>query len=226
MPDPTPTMPRARSASRPCGQAIVGCADVGPCVRCVADRAVDDTEDLAWGVFLVPSPDKAIVKCQRAIGRSGGALFTAISKAEQTCWQAVAAGKIAGPCPLPGNAKAAAIAKATAKQADVVCKACGGLGDRAPADGHCDGPGVLALSALGATTDCPAFVVPGGASCAGAIAFSRDPSSGALQFRAAVFDGNGVDGLASAAALAISPDGAHVYVVGFDDDAVAVFAVQ
>ncbi len=188
-------------AGRSCGQTISGCADVGPCLRCVADRAVDDTADLAWGAFLVPSPDKAIVKCQRAIGRSSGALFAAISKAQHTCWQAVANGKVAGPCPVPGNAKAAAaIAKATAKQADAVCKACGGRGDRAPADGRCDGPALVDLAALGATSDCPAFTVPGGASCGGTIASFDDLARChrcAATYAATCVDRAGVQGLVS-----------------------------
>ncbi len=55
-------------------------------------------------------------------------------------------------------------------------------------------------------------------------AFRRDPATGVLSFRAAALDGSGVDGLASTDGLAISPDGAHVYVAGFGDDAVAIFA--
>ncbi len=56
-------------------------------------------------------------------------------------------------------------------------------------------------------------------------AFERDPLTGALSFIEAEVDGvNGVDGLDFATSLAISPDGANVYVTGSDDDAVAVFA--
>jgi 6-phosphogluconolactonase (cycloisomerase 2 family) len=58
------------------------------------------------------------------------------------------------------------------------------------------------------------------------VAFGRNAASGALVFHEAVFDGNGAAGLADAAGVAISPDGAHVYVAGISDNAVAVFAIQ
>jgi cysteine-rich repeat protein len=53
--------------------------------------------------------------------------------------------------------------------------------------------------------------------------FRRDPATGALTFVQVQRDGGGVDGLADAEAVAVSPDGAHVYVAGGTDDAVAVF---
>jgi 6-phosphogluconolactonase (cycloisomerase 2 family) len=55
--------------------------------------------------------------------------------------------------------------------------------------------------------------------------FGRDPDSGALALIEVHVDGvNGVDGLNGARAVAISPDGAHVYVASSRDDAVAVFS--
>ncbi len=55
--------------------------------------------------------------------------------------------------------------------------------------------------------------------------FSRNKSTGALTFTEVFKDGvNGVDGLNGAARIAISPNGAHVYVTGIHDDAVAVFS--
>lgn len=54
--------------------------------------------------------------------------------------------------------------------------------------------------------------------------FSRNVGTGALTFVEAERDGvAGVDGLARASGVAVSPDGAHVYVAGTDDNAVAVF---
>jgi len=48
---------------------------------------------------------------------------------------------------------------------------------------------------------------------------------GELTFVEAQFDGvGGVDGLWSTRAVAVSPDGQHVYVTGSDDDAVAAFS--
>jgi len=55
--------------------------------------------------------------------------------------------------------------------------------------------------------------------------FSRNATSGALTFVQVLKDGvGGVDGLASATCVTVSPDGNHVYAVGYDDDAVAVFS--
>jgi hypothetical protein len=55
--------------------------------------------------------------------------------------------------------------------------------------------------------------------------FSRDPATGALSFVEQDKDGvGGVDGLDSAFDVAASPDGAHVYVTGRLDDAVATFS--
>jgi 6-phosphogluconolactonase (cycloisomerase 2 family) len=54
--------------------------------------------------------------------------------------------------------------------------------------------------------------------------FRRDAATGALTLMEVQKDGvDGVDGLAFASALALSPDGAHLYVTGSHDGAVAVF---
>ena len=60
----------------------------------------------------------------------------------------------------------------------------------------------------------------------GAVAtFSRDPGTGALSFVEQDKDGvGGVDGIAGAWGVSVSPDGAHVYVAGDADSAVATFS--
>lgn len=65
-----------------------------------------------------------------------------------------------------------------------------------------------------------------GISTTGAVAaFSRNATSGALAFVEAEFDGSaGVDGLAGATALALSPDGAHLYAAGTSESEIAIFA--
>jgi 6-phosphogluconolactonase (cycloisomerase 2 family) len=57
-----------------------------------------------------------------------------------------------------------------------------------------------------------------------AIATFKRQSNGKLKFVNAKFDGaDGVDGLAGAYLIAISPDGKNVYVGGYDEGAIAVF---
>ena len=56
------------------------------------------------------------------------------------------------------------------------------------------------------------------------VTFQRNPFTGALSFRSAVYDGEGdVDGLGGASDVAVSPLGDRVYVAAKDDDAVALF---
>src|SRR5262249_42302813 len=55
--------------------------------------------------------------------------------------------------------------------------------------------------------------------------FSRNAGTGALTFVEMQKDGvGGVDGLAATESIAVSPDGAHVYATGSEDDAIAVFS--
>src|SRR5262249_58161052 len=52
-----------------------------------------------------------------------------------------------------------------------------------------------------------------------------DPGSGVLTFVEAEVEGReGVEGIQSPHGAIVSPDGAHVYVAGFEGDAIAVFA--
>ncbi len=54
--------------------------------------------------------------------------------------------------------------------------------------------------------------------------FNRDTATGTLAFLEAHFDGlGGVDGLARAVSVAVSPDGAHVFATGLLDDALTLF---
>lgn len=54
--------------------------------------------------------------------------------------------------------------------------------------------------------------------------FAVAPGTGALTFLGAVVDGAASDGLLQAADVAVSPDGRHVYVAAFGDDAIAILS--
>jgi len=83
--------------------------------------------------------------------------------------------------------------------------------------------GLNGATALALSPDGSSLYVAGQTDDALAV-FQRDVSSGALTFVEEVKKGaNGVDGLAGARSVTVSPDGAHVYAVGTDDQAVAVF---
>ncbi|HSP98047.1 MAG TPA: beta-propeller fold lactonase family protein [Candidatus Dormibacteraeota bacterium] len=84
--------------------------------------------------------------------------------------------------------------------------------------GGLDGAAAVAVSPDGAQV-----CVAGSVDNAVAV-FDRDPTNGLLFFRDDATDGLGVDGLDGATALTVSPDGAHLYAAGADDDALAAFA--
>jgi uncharacterized repeat protein (TIGR01451 family) len=84
--------------------------------------------------------------------------------------------------------------------------------------------GLAGATALAVTSDGKHVYVTGLNDNAVAV-FSRNLSTGVLTFVEVKRDGvGGVDGLDGAAGVAISPDGAHVYVTGANDDAVATFS--
>lgn len=84
-----------------------------------------------------------------------------------------------------------------------------------------DGGGLDGASAVTVSPDGTRVYVAGGVDDAIAV-FLRNRSSGLLSFGDDVRDGLGADGLDGAAAVAVSPDGMHVYAAGFDDDAIGI----
>lgn len=67
------------------------------------------------------------------------------------------------------------------------------------------------------------FVYATGFSQGTVAAFARDASDGKLTFRAFYQNGSGVSGLTGAYGLAISPDGAHLFVAGYQDNTLSSF---
>ena len=91
-------------------------------------------------------------------------------------------------------------------------------------DGTAGVTGIEDPAAIAISPDGAQLYVAGSGANAVAI-FARDGDTGALRPSGVVRDhARGVDGLDQPGDIAISPDGANVYVAGFDDDALAVFA--
>jgi hypothetical protein len=162
-----------------CSMAIDDCHDVSECLECIESEAVDQAVKLYYDDLVLPSTtDKTRNKCQQTIGKASAAFLAAKTKALAKCWDAVNKGVIVGPCPLPGDGKAAgAIAAAEAKKIAAICKACGG------SDKGCDQtvtspsntiPGTggnddLMPAAIGFPANCDDLTIPGGASCGQAV---------------------------------------------------------
>jgi 6-phosphogluconolactonase (cycloisomerase 2 family) len=101
-------------------------------------------------------------------------------------------------------------------------------------DGGTDGAsntidGLFAATGVTVSPDGKHVYVASGGDHAVAV-FSRNAATGKLTFVEALIDGgtdgagNTIDGLLAAIGVTASPDGKHVYVTGFNDDAVAVFS--
>src|SRR6185369_13203719 len=108
---------------------------IGTCVTCIGENAVDQAVSFYYGSLnpVDPKTQKALNKCQLAIGKTAAAFFAAKTKALQKCWDTenknASKGKPTVACPPfgAGDGKAGdAIAKAQAKTDAAICKACGG----------------------------------------------------------------------------------------------------
>jgi cysteine-rich repeat protein len=83
--------------------------------------------------------------------------------------------------------------------------------------------GLIGAESIAASPD-GAHVYVGGSVDDSLVTFSRDPATGTLSFVGALFNGGGIAGLDGVRAVAVSPDGNHVYTGGYTDDAVGVFS--
>lgn len=119
-----------------CTQTIRDCGDVADCTLCLNAHASDAVLATSGArANLASPPGSDLERCQGELARATAKLFAARSRALQKCWDAVSRGKATGPCPVPGDGKAAAaIAKAEQQAVAAICKRCGG------ADASCDDP--------------------------------------------------------------------------------------
>lgn len=86
------------------------------------------------------------------------------------------------------------------------------------------GPGLSGAHGVAVSPDDRYVYIAGSKDDALAV-FRRDPGSGKLTFIEKHLDEvNGVDGLSGAWAIAVSPDGRHLYVTAYGDKAITVFA--
>ncbi len=154
-----------------CTNPITTCADIPTCLACVNEGTVDQAIGLYYGALTPTDPktkdktEKALRKCQAAIGKATTAFFAGKSKTLAKCWSAV---NKAGSGACPDAAASAAIDAARAKQAATVRKACAGL-DKAPGTADDFGP-----AAVGFPAACQDVAPVGAASCGGAVATLTD----------------------------------------------------
>jgi hypothetical protein len=156
-------------ASGGCTNAIADCDDIPTCIACVDDMAVDQALGLYYGALAPTDPkdkaQKALNKCQATIGKAASAFLVAKTKRLARCWAAVAKSG-SGVC--PDAAATAVIAKGDTKARVAIQRACQGpdklLGtadDSTPAE-------------IGFGDPCLDVTIPGGASCAHAVAGLAD----------------------------------------------------
>ena len=147
-----------------CNNAIADCGDVGTCVRCVADAAVDQALGLSYDMLLPTSAkskdkgEKLLNKCQVVIGKSSTKLLLARSKILAGCWKKA---NKAGSGDCPDATATAKIAAARATLSAALAKACGG-GDKTIGTGDDFTP-----TQIGFAATCLNAAVP---ACAGGIA--------------------------------------------------------
>jgi hypothetical protein len=160
-----------------CSAALSHCGDVADCLVCAGTAAVAGTLGLLYDDLDLASPaGSALERCQVAIGKETTKYLVAKTKALEKCWKAVNTGGVVGPCPVPGDGKAALkIARAESKKIRKICKACGGpdrgcdatIGPVAGTGGDDD----LDPATIGFAPSCPAVTAPAsGEACGGPVA--------------------------------------------------------
>jgi cysteine-rich repeat protein len=104
-----------------CAAPLTSPADVGTCIACTTARKVDSLMRTFYGSLLPASADKAVLKCQKDIGKRTAKYFDAVEKALAKCEQ----DRIKDPMVTCPDAKAAdKIAKAGAKLDAAIAKTC------------------------------------------------------------------------------------------------------
>jgi hypothetical protein len=149
-----------------CTNAIADCNDIGTCVACIGNEAVNRANELYYDL-LTPAEfttGSAVNDCQVAIGKAATKFLQTKSKLLKSCWANVLAAKpgFTSPpgCPDTDAASAAKIAQAEQKKIAAICKGCGAGGDENE-DGICDLTPGFGAAEIGFEPDCPDVTVPG-----------------------------------------------------------------
>lgn len=165
--DECPAIENRNLPAGECTLALTGATDIVDCLQCIGDGVTTQLNTISFAHLAPNGGEKAVLKCQRTIGKAASKFFQKKIKILQKCEDAVLQGKITGPC--PDTAAATAIADAEAKLLDKIARACGG-DDKTL--GTADD---LSLGEVGGPVFCPAYDIPGaGPGCAATIADMQD----------------------------------------------------
>jgi hypothetical protein len=172
-------------AGSACTNALADCNDIARCLECINEEASAQAIDLYYRHLASTNRQRAVSKCQRAIGKEAVKFATARSKALARCWNAVNVGQATAPCPVPGDGKTfATIQKAETALAKKLCAACGGhdrqcddavtvpsgqVSRNGPVIAGSGGSDDLAASDIGFAPTCDSVTMPGGATCGGPV---------------------------------------------------------
>ena len=159
-------------ANGTCSNAIADCDGIATCLTCIGETVLDAAVGLAHDGLTPADPkdksQKALARCEAAIGTAAATALLAQENALAKCWEAVNAGSTVGACPSADGKATAAITTAKAKAATAICKACGG------ADKACGGADDFTPLQIGFTASCLSVSPPGAPSCAAAIGTVQD----------------------------------------------------
>jgi len=130
---PAPCPSFAQNPALECTQPLNDCDDLADCLICIGETAVAQGITRTFADLLPGGPER----CQRTIGTVTQKLVAAEVAAIEKCWDGRVRGRHTGECPdelaprgTDPRRAFERIARARAKHAKTICRACGG-GDRA-----------------------------------------------------------------------------------------------
>jgi hypothetical protein len=104
-----------------CAGVVVSVADLADCVICNATQVTDGMVAQSYGPLNAPSTDKAVLNCQRTIGKEIVGAFRKATKIKQKCEDGIIKGKIVS-CPDAKSSEK--LTKVFAKLSEKIGKKC------------------------------------------------------------------------------------------------------